>query len=160
MHRARLTTWDMRKLYALFTESASWPKLVYDHIRANPSHFLKAICTYINVERYMGSHRAIKQTRYHLPCNVWRMSIPSIHTWYKQVIQLTYYRDVIMSAMASHITGASIVYSTVCSGADQRKHQSFASLVFVRGIHWWPVNFRDKGPVTRKMFPFDDVIMV
>ena len=40
-------------------------------------------------------------------------------------------------------------------GADQRKHQSSASLAFVR----WPVNSPHKGPVTRKMFPFDDVIM-
>ena len=40
-----------------------------------------------------------------------------------------------------------------------QKHQSSASLAFVRGIHWGPVNSRHKGPVTRKMFPFDDVIM-
>ena len=39
------------------------------------------------------------------------------------------------SAMASEITGISIVYSTVCSGADQRKRQSSASLAFVRGTH-------------------------
>ena len=52
-----------------------------------------------------------------------------------------------------------IIYSTVCSGAKQRKHQSSASMVFVRGIHRWPVNSPQKGPVTRKMFPFDDVIM-
>ena len=43
--------------------------------------------------------------------------------------------------------------------ADQRKHQSSASLAFVRGIHRWPVNSPHKGPVTQKMFPFDDVIM-
>ena len=70
-----------------------------------------------------------------------------------------HYNDVIMSAMVSQIAGASIVYSTVCSGSDQRKHQSSASLAFVRGIHRWPVNSSHKGPVTRKMFPFDDVIM-
>ena len=64
-----------------------------------------------------------------------------------------------MGAMASQITGISIVCSTVCSDADQRKHQSSASLAFVRGIHRWPVNFPHKRPVTRKMFPFDDVIM-
>ena len=71
-----------------------------------------------------------------------------------------HYSDAIMSAMASQITGVPIVFSTVCSGADQRKNQSFASLAFVRGIHRWPVNSPHKGPVTRKMFPFDDVIMV
>ena len=56
-----------------------------------------------------------------------------------------------MGAMASRITSLTIVYSSVYSGADQRKHQSSASLAFVRGIH--------RSPVTRKMFPFDDVIM-
>ena len=45
------------------------------------------------------------------------------------------------------------------SGADQRKHQSSGSLAFVRGIHRCPVNSPHKGPVTRKMFPFDAVIM-
>ena len=64
-----------------------------------------------------------------------------------------------MSAMASQITSPMIVYSTVYSGADQRKHQSSVSLAFVRGIHRWRVNSPRKGPLTRKMFPFDDVIM-
>ena len=50
-------------------------------------------------------------------------------------------------------------YSTVYSGADQIKHQSSASPDFVRGFHLPPVNSPHKGPVTRKMFPFDDVIM-
>ena len=63
-----------------------------------------------------------------------------------------------MTAMASQITSITIVYSTVYSGADQRKHQSSASLAFVWEIHRWPVNSSHKGPVTRKMFPFDDVI--
>ena len=70
-----------------------------------------------------------------------------------------HYNDVIMSAMASQITSFTIVYSTVYSGADQRKHQSSASLAFVRGIHWSPVNSPHIWPVTQKMFPFDGVIM-
>ena len=49
----------------------------------------------------------------------------------------TYYSNVIMSAMASQITGVSIVCSSICFDADQRKHQSSASLAFVRGIHRW-----------------------
>ena len=65
-----------------------------------------------------------------------------------------------MIAMASQITSSSIVYSTVHSGAYQRKHQTSTSLDFVRGIHRSPVNSPHKGPVTRKMFPFDDVIML
>ena len=64
-----------------------------------------------------------------------------------------------MGAMASLITSLTIVYSTVYSGRDQRKHQSSASLVFVWGIHRGPVNSLHKWPVTRKMFPFHDVIM-
>ena len=70
-----------------------------------------------------------------------------------------HYNDIIMTAMASQITSLMIVYSTVYSGADQRKHQSSVSLAFVRGIHRWPVNPLLIGPVTRKMFLFDDVIM-
>ena len=64
-----------------------------------------------------------------------------------------------MGAMAFQITSLTIVYSTVNSGADERKHQSFASLAFVRGIHRWPLNSAHKRPETQKMFPFDDVIM-
>ena len=70
-----------------------------------------------------------------------------------------YYSDIIMSTMTSQITSLTIIYSTVYSCADQRKHQSSASLAFVRGLHRWPVNSPHKGPVTRKMFSFDDVIM-
>ena len=65
-----------------------------------------------------------------------------------------------MGAMASQITSLTIVYSTVCSDANKRKYQSSASLAFVRGIHRWPVNSPHKWPVTREMFPFDDVIML
>ena len=65
-----------------------------------------------------------------------------------------HYSEVIMSTMASQIT-VTTIYTTICSGTDQRKHQSSASLVFVRG----PVNSPHKGPVIWKMFPFDDVIM-
>ena len=64
-----------------------------------------------------------------------------------------------MGTMASQITSLTIVYSAVYSGADQRKHQSAASLAFVREIHRGPVNSPHKWPVTRKKFPFDDVIM-
>ena len=64
-----------------------------------------------------------------------------------------------MGTMASQITSLTIVYSTVYSSADQRKHQSSVSLAFVRGIHRGPVNFPHKLPVTRKIFPSDDAIM-
>ena len=70
-----------------------------------------------------------------------------------------HYNDAMMGTMASQITSLTIVYSAIYSGADQRNHQSSASLSFVWGIHRGPVNSPHKGPVTRKMFPFDDVIM-
>ena len=70
-----------------------------------------------------------------------------------------HYNDVIMGTMASQITSLTSVYSTVYSGVDQRKHQRTASLAFVWGIHRGPVNSPHKWPVTREMFPFDEVIM-
>ena len=82
-----------------------------------------------------------------------------IYCWYFWDNLLCHYNDVILGAMASEITGVSIVCSTVYSGEDQGKHQSSASLAFVRGIHRWLVNFPHKRPVTRKMLPIDDVIM-
>ena len=83
----------------------------------------------------------------------WFVSIPHCMKW------IGHYDDVTMGAIASQITSLTIVYSTVYSGADQSKHQSSASLAFVWGIHRGPVNSPHKWPVTRKMFPFDDVIM-
>ena len=91
---------------------------------------------------------------------------PSILEWHcgvwnviTRTFQNVHYDDVIMSAIASQITSLTIVYSTVYPGADQSKHQSSASLAFVWGIHRGPVNSPHKWPVTREMFPFDDVIM-
>ena len=71
----------------------------------------------------------------------------------------SHYCNVILGAMESQITKLTIVYSTIHSGA-YKKHRSSASLAFVRGIHRWPVNSPHKWPVTRKMFPFDDVVML
>ena len=87
-----------------------------------------------------------------------RILLPKFNT-YKYGYN-SHYSDVEMGTVASQITSLTIVYFTVYSGADQRKHQSSASLAFVRGIHRSPVNSPHKGPVTRKMFPFDDAIMI
>ena len=57
------------------------------------------------------------------------------------VMLVLHYNDVITSAMASQSTCLTIVYWTIYSGTDQRRHQSSASLAFVRGIHRWPVKF-------------------
>ena len=71
-----------------------------------------------------------------------------------------HYNYVIMSAMASQIASPATVYLTLYSGTDQRKkNHSSASLAYVRRIHQWPVNSPHKGSVTRKMLPFDDIIM-
>ena len=88
---------------------------------------------------------------YNSVCNGHYFHSNGLHRWH--------YNDVIMGKIASQITSLTIVYSTVYSDADQGKHQSSASLAFVRGIHRGPVISPHKGPVTRKMLPFDDVIM-
>ena len=72
---------------------------------------------------------------------------------------VSHYSDVTMGVMASQIISLTVVYSTVYSAADHIKHQSSALLIFVRGIHRSPVISPHRKPVTRKMFPFDGVIM-
>ena len=57
-----------------------------------------------------------------------------------------------MTSIASQITSLTVVYSIFYSDADQRKHQSSASLAFVWGIHrdrWIP---RTKGQLRGKCF--------
>ena len=82
-----------------------------------------------------------------------------IFQWFYVSELILHYDDVIMGVIASQITSLTIVYPIVYSDADQRKHQSSASLAFVRGIHRGPMNSPHKWPIMRKMFPFDDVIM-
>ena len=72
------------------------------------------------------------------------------HSWVQIARSMYHYSELIMGAMAFQITSIMIVYSTVYSGADHRKHQSFAS----------PVNSPHKWPVTRRKFPLDDVIIM
>ena len=75
-----------------------------------------------------------------------RINFLCVVTWSHDCVHLNqmlliHYNDVIMGAIASQITSLTIVYSTVYSDADQRKHQSSASLAFVRVIHrerWIP----------------------
>ena len=74
----------------------------------------------------------------------------TLFRWWRRVPH--HYSDVIMTTIAFQITSLTIVYSIVYPDADQRKHQSSASLAFVRGIHRGPVNSPRKGPVTRKCF--------
>ena len=88
---------------------------------------------------------------------VWDMVVKCWTGCYNK--RFIHYDDVIMTMLASQITSLPVVCSIVYSDVNQRKHQSSASLAFVREIHRGPVNFPHKWPVTRKMFPFDDVIM-
>ena len=70
----------------------------------------------------------------------------------RNVTTVNHYIDVMMTTMASQITSLTVVYSTGYSDADQRKHQSSASLAFVWGIHrgrWTP---RTKGQLRGKCF--------
>ena len=97
-------------------------------------------------------------------CMLFRYNLSSLCTLKNPLCNIwssifSYYDDIIMSTIASQITSLTVVYSTIYSGADQSKHQSSASLAFVWGIHRGPVNSPHKWPLTRKMFPFDDVIM-
>ena len=106
-------------------------------------HHLVLLCMLLLYYRFMGD------TLNHI-----------LHNWQDVSLMIRHHNnDVITNAMASHITNLTIVYSSIYSGADQRNRQSSASLAFVRGIYQWPVNSPHKGPVMRKMFPFDDVIM-
>ena len=71
----------------------------------------------------------------------------------------SHYNDVIMSAMASQITSPTALYSTVYSRRRSRKTSKLRVTGLCVGKSPGPVNSPHKGPVTRKMFPFDDVIM-
>ena len=88
----------------------------------------------------------------------WPVKLDALHSTYVASVSLQWCHN--ESMMASQISGVFIVYSTVCSGADQRKQQSSVALAFVRGIHRWPVDSPHKGPVIGKMFPYEDIIMV
>ena len=113
-----------------------------------------------NIEPWNKSHRStsniviiIANSNAHfIVCNA---KIATEVSWRSFISPVKHYIDVMMGAVASQITSFRVVYSTVYSDSDQRKHQSCAPLAFVRGIHRGP----HKWSVTRKMFLFDDVIM-
>ena len=118
-------------------------------------HFLWNCSWMSAIDRIYANHKSV-------PVMVWcrHTKKPLQKPMLTQIFfAICHHSDVIMGTIASEITSLTIVYSTVYSDADQRKHQSSASLAFVRGIHRGPVNSPHKWPVTRKMFPFDDVIM-
>ena len=123
------------------------------------SLMLSLICVWIN--DWVNNREAGDLRRYRAHYDVTLMICLSLGLCKRlsDVWETVHYNDVIMGAIASQITSRTIVYSIVYSDADQRKHQSSTSLAFVRGIHRGPVNSSHKWPATRKMFPFDDVVM-
>ena len=141
--------------------------IIINHLSACPTHiqFLNFIKTVLadavtphcekssagrgRAEKFHGKDHMFYCIRFECSVMVWPWAEIALH-----------YNDIIMSPMASQITSPMIVYSTVYSGEEHRKHQNSASLAFVRGIHWWLVNSPRKGPVMWKIFPFDGVIMV
>ena len=115
---------------------------------------------------YITRKKCIGKSRFNSVSTIWKFTINE--HWFLVLFdryipwhfRCSLYNDVTMAAIVSQIAGVPIVYSNVYSGADQRKHQSSASLAFLRGIHRWPVNSPYIGAATRKMFPFDDVILL
>ena len=123
-------------------------------IKLYPSPSLNRLNIMVYYLQNMGNTRQLVQTWGRSTMRLSSLSQPD------PIFLFVHYNDVIMSTMASQITSLTIVYPIVYLSADQRKHQSSALLAFVRGIHRRPVNSPHKGLVTRKMCPFDDVIMI
>ena len=117
-----------------------------------PSHSPN-LCWLINITTQRHSRRVIPQQS--ITKKTLKISFKFTRgpiQWVNECCGICHYSDVIMSSLTSQITSVSIVYPTVSSSADQRKHQSSASLAFVMGIHRWPVNSPHKGPVTWECF--------
>ena len=120
---------------------------IHKMIPVGCTHFLSLVFSSVSFTGIGSTSEVIRGTT----GKPWLKSGTSVHS------RLNYhYDDVTMSAMAFQITSLTIVYSTVYSDPDQRKHQSSASLAFVRGSHRWPAKSPHNGPVTQKMLPLDD----
>ena len=139
--------------------SSSEPKWLLDNIVPKLFPFLLQILLLIGKPSFSTGKVYFSTFRYALDQNV-PGSSASVFTGNIGLVCLGTYGDVIMGMVASQITSLTIVYSTIWLDADQRKHQNCALLAFVRGIHRWLVNSPHKWAVTRKIFPFDDVIVV
>ena len=111
----------------------------------------------IYLQNHNSTFNTIPWYVWHLACKLRKIVYMKSYTHMQYVPKIMH---IIMSVMASQITGILIVCSAVCLGTDQRKYQNSMSRAFVRGIHQWLVDSPHKGPVTQKMFPFDDVIML
>ena len=126
--------WDREKIFHHF------PDDIFKCIFSNENEWIlitiSLVCSKGSNEQYsiIGSENGLAPIRW------------------QAIIWATHYTDVIMTTMASQITSLTVVYSTVYLDADQRKHQSSASLAFVWGIHrdrWIP---HTKGQLRGKCF--------
>ena len=152
--------WKHFPRYWPFVRAIHWSSMNSPHKgQRRGALVFSLICAWINGWANNREAGDLRCHRAHYDVSVMQMSYWLYHQLAHHILQFIDYNDVIMSAMTSEITSLTIVCTSIYSGADQRKHQSSASLAFVWGIHRWPVNSPRKGPVTRKMFPFDDVII-
>ena len=140
-----------------YDQSCNHPKTIaaYDCIFRSKKALATKSCPYQIANNRMITNRTIR-------CD-WGSSGNVILTtpkWHQDTVwrdnRVTFgglhYNDAIMSTMASEITSLSFVCLDVCSGGDQRKHQSSASLAFVRGIHRWPVDYPHTRPSYAEFF--------
>ena len=145
--------WTTRSLKPTNT-CTSWRVKSHSHLRA---------LTWTSAKSVIDALRTAVQFQQpliqHAPVIIHSNNVLHQHSVCDSCGAIFHYNDIIMGTIASQITSLMIVYSTVYSDVDQRKHQRSASLAFVWGIHRGPVNYPHKWPVTRKMFPFDGVIM-
>ena len=144
----------LNKFNPFMAQTRSWPEWTREH-KLNGKHGNKRTYRKIwsNITLIINFKQELKiwtkRWNKHITnqilcdCNSGFLIMPQIH-----------YNDVIMSMMASQITSPATVYLTVYSRADQRKHQSSASLAFVRGIDRSPVNSLHKGQWQRKCLHF------
>ena len=101
---------------------------------------MEPLCNFAgNFRRHLFNVREVGSAKHRWKlamCKTWNLTI-----FWSRLLKCYHYIDVIMTTMTYQITSLTVVYSIVYSGADQRKHQSSASLAFVRGIHrdrWIP----------------------
>ena len=108
----------------------------------------------IRLPTHIFASRGLSQLIRQLLHRHWGKHLTDRVAFPKNVVKRTpwHYIDVIMIMMPSQITSLTVVYSTVCSDADQSKHQSSASLAFVWGIHWDRWIPRTKGQLREKCF--------
>ena len=101
-----------------------------------------------------------------IPCRsyflgVWSLIIDTMSQWWNEAVNKwsipSQRRHNKRDGVSNH--GRLDCLSNLLFRFISKKTQSSASLAFVSGIHRWPVNSPHKGPVTRKMFLFDDIIV-